>query len=264
MATYTQMVDMVRDWSNRDKEVLSNAQIKTFINFAADNIYRDLRIVPLEYVNSYDTVEIAADDTETYNKLTVPSDAIEFIQLRKIDANSLTGYTVYSAKSDIRSFYQDTVVKYDYQYYTRELNNLIVSPDLEDGDQFELFYYRRLPEMDARYTIDTTNYTTLGVRYDSLTAADLDRDPDLASIPRLTVDGVEYIGALIPNWLRDQNEKLVLFGALTEAFTYLDEPAQVQSYANRFNTEMQNLNGEENTRKYMGGNVQLHYQTNLI
>ena len=245
MATYTEMVQMVRDWSNRDEDVLTSANIKTFINFAADNVYRDLRIAPLEFTYIYPT-QVIAEGVDR-NTLAIPSDAIEFIQLRRKDPNSHTGYTVYSAKSDIRSFYQEYTTKYDDHFYTRERGNLVLYPNLKDSEDYELFYYRRLPEQDARYATGTKV---------PISAADKAADPDLP-------DTDNWFG-LVPNWLRDENEKLILFGALAEAFTYLDEPDQAQKYASRFDQELRNLNDEENQRKYMGGNVQLHYQSFLI
>ena len=261
MATYTQLVDQIRSWSNRDAEILPSATIKQFINFAADNVYRELRIPPLEYVQTY------TSDTEGC-RLAVPSDAIEFIQLRLKDAaNSLTGYTVYGPKSDIRSFYTETTTKYGDHYYTREADDLIVHPNFRDSEVIELYYYRRLPEMDARYLItDTDNATTIAnyaTLVSSLSASDRANDPDILNT-QFTYRGNAYVGNLVPHWLRDQNEKLILFGALAEAFTYLDEPAQAQSYQQRFMMEQAKLANEEHRRQYMGGNIQVHYQSHLL
>lgn len=265
MATYTQMVEMVRSWANRDEEVLSSANIKTFINFAADNVYRNLRIAPLEHVSTY-TISIPSTDTETYCSVVIPSDAVEFIQLRKKDEDSLTGYTVYANKADIRSFYEENTTKYDYYNFTREQNELIVHPNLVDGDVLELYYYRRLPEMDARYTVDSdrlSNWMDYATPLANISAADLAADPDLAGTA-VTINGVQYVGNLVPHWLRDQNEKLVLYGALGEAFLYLNEPDQGQTYMNMFLQEIDRLNNEEFKRKYMGGAIQAHYQSRLI
>ena len=264
MATYTQMVEMVRSWANRDAEVLRSADIKTFINFAADNVYRNLRIAPLENVSTY-TINIDDNDTETYCSIVIPVDATEFIQLRKKDANSLTGYTVYANKADIRSFYEESTSKYDYYNYTREQNEIIVHPNLADGDVLELYYYRRLPEMDARYVVDSdvTNWMNYVTPLDSIPQADRDADPDLVGTA-VTINSTQYVGNLVPHWLRDQNEKLVLYGALGEAFMYLNEPEQAAVYMAQFNQEIARLNNEEHKRKYMGGAIQAHYQSRLI
>ena len=105
MATYNEMVSMVRDWSNRDTEVLSNAQIRTMMTFAADEAYRTLKVPALEAVYTYN---VGSGTSE----LTIPSNLTEVIQLRRADSGSLTGYVVYEAKSDIRSFYDEFTFKY--------------------------------------------------------------------------------------------------------------------------------------------------------
>ncbi len=73
-----------------------------------------------------------------------------------------------------------------------------------------------------------------------------------------------YLGKLATNWLRDDNEKILLYGALNEAFTYLNEPAQAQLYAAKFDTEIKLLNDEDKTRGLKGGTVTAHYDSHLI
>ena len=54
-----------------------------------------------------------------------------------------------------------------------------------------------------------------------------------------TVNLTGYYGSLTPNWLREQNERVVLFGALAEVFAYLQEDDQAQKYAQIFFQEIQ-------------------------
>lgn len=287
MATYSEMVTMVRDWSNRNEEVLSNANIKTFLQFGADNAYRNLRIAPLEATVRYDTVTAAQSTAET-NTLDIPQDAIEFIQLRKIDGNSLTGYVTYDAKADIRSFYNEELCKYEYFNYTRERNQLILYPNFAEGDQYELFYYRRLGDVDARYDptqaanregIDTDldsdenrnvyankNRDNLIAHIQAEEGSDVfTLDPNLMdNIAEDTASGYFYLGKIANNWLRDENEKVLLFGALAEAFDFLAENEQSQKYHARFEAEIHRLNMEDKKRMGSGGNVQVHYESFLI
>ena len=271
--TYTQMVDKVLAWSNRDVEVLPYATIKDFLNYAADDCYRNLRIPPFENTWEYATVP-AANAGE--NRLLVPGDAISFIQLRKKDSNSLTGYTVYGAKSDIRSFYHEEIIKYDYFYYTREGQNLIVSPDFVEGDEFELYYYRRLQELDARYTYNSRIAATYGYIADSeaqLRQIVMDsegsdvfiKDPELASqiyqIHDSDMPNKFYLGKLAPHWLRDENQKILLFGSLFHAFDYLDEIDSAQKYKAKFDAEVAMLNNEDKMRMARGGNIQTHFNS---
>ena len=51
--TYTQFVDLVRNWSNKDSAVLSDNIIKDCLRYAADKAYRKLRVIALENTISY-------------------------------------------------------------------------------------------------------------------------------------------------------------------------------------------------------------------
>ena len=66
-------------------------------------------------------------------------------------------------------------------------------------------------------------------------------------------------GNLVPNWLRDENERVVLMGALAEAFFYLQENEESQKYAALFQAEILELNKEDQMRHSSGGNVQVNF-----
>ena len=281
--TYTQMVDKVLAWSNRDIEVLPYATIKDFINFAVDDAYRTLRVPPLEHVVQYSTItslDVADAADSGVSELVIPPDLTEFIQLRrKVRTASMFGaapYQIYSAKSDIRSFFDPFINKYDSFYYTRQQNNLLVYPQFQDSDQFELYYYRRLPEIDARYdgiglgssrVGNTNNYyaTTqaalMQVVMDSEGSDVFVKDPDLVNRIHKFSDSDFVVGKLAANWLRDENEKIILYGALGQAFDYLNEPENAQKYMQRFKEEINELNREDKMRMSRGGNVQQHFVT---
>ena len=52
--TYSELISLVRNWSNRDTEVLPNSIIADTLRYAADKAYRHLRIAPLEHTLYYD------------------------------------------------------------------------------------------------------------------------------------------------------------------------------------------------------------------
>jgi len=307
MATYTEMVDMVSDWSNRDTAVLSYATIKTMINFAADNSYRTLRVPALEFLKQYDAIVI--DSTITNNKLAIPSDAIEFIQLRKTSSDHVySDYDIYASKLDVKSFYQDWMDTDQRYFYTREQNNLVVFPEQKVGELYELLYYRRLPEANARYSVVTGNghsasnfvnhkadstFQTNSYLWKGSTSANLiagmkvatnaaaysaeganvfTRDPSLedqifevaAGSATTDLPAGFYLGKLAANWLRDSNEKIILYGALAESFTYLNEPAQAQMFMAKATAEIQALNEENSSRNWSGGTVSAHFDSHLI
>ena len=66
-------------------------------------------------------------------------------------------------------------------------------------------------------------------------------------------------GINVPNWLREENERVVLFGALQEAFTYLQEEDQAAKYLQLFFQEIDELNTEDKMRNASGGNVQVNF-----
>ena len=275
MATYSEMVNKVRDWSNRDAESLSDSIITDALRFAADEAYRQLKVPALEALYTYN---VRAETSE----LTIPSNLTEIIQLRRRDSNSLTDYVVYDAKSDVRSFYNEYTWKYGDFFYTREQNKLIFCPETVNDETFELYYYGRQPAVDARYVIDTENDTDSEVHNEDVIEytyhwqvaridefldfpeIDYVESVDLEKVERLAGEGPYVLGKRAPNWLRDQNERILLFGALAECFDYLMEMDQSQIFRQKFQAEIVALNNEDKMRMSRGGNVQTHYIAPLI
>jgi hypothetical protein len=68
-----------------------------------------------------------------------------------------------------------------------------------------------------------------------------------------------FIGNEIPNWLRDQNERVILMGALAEIFSYTQEDDQAQKYGSLFMSEIKELNDEDAMRNASGGNLQVNF-----
>lgn len=269
MVDYTRFVDMIHTYTNRDATVLPNDLIKNFADFASDDIYRQLRIPPLEATFTYDALVADTD------KIGIPGDAIEFIQLRKLDSDSNVD-VVYNARSDIRSFYIDEMTKYSGYYYTREVNDLLIYPELAVGDVMQLHYYKRLPSIYARYTVNAEN-NALGLLYYNATSAAalqaevevaepgaFEADPDLLSTfveisgdPELA-DGW-YVGSLAGNWLRDENLKLLLYGTQAEAYIYLKDEEKAVAMKTLLQEEIDELNTEARLRAVRGGVAQTHY-----
>ena len=63
MKTYNEFIKLVRNWANRDEEVLSNAIIADCLTYAADKAYRTLRVPPLETTVTYNSTELTAATT---------------------------------------------------------------------------------------------------------------------------------------------------------------------------------------------------------
>ena len=68
-----------------------------------------------------------------------------------------------------------------------------------------------------------------------------------------------YTGNSVPNWFKDENEKIVLYGALAQCFAYLQEDDQSGKYLQLMQKEIDDLNNEDRVRDSSGGNVQVQY-----
>lgn len=277
MATpvYTNLIGKVRDWSNRDSEVLQDSIINDCLEYAADDAYRILRIPPLESIRSY----VTATGGRVLN---IPSDLSSFIQLRRVQDDSggsyfgVSPYIVYTEKADIRSFYDIETNKQELFRWTRQANEIHVYPDYTEGQTFELYYYRRLAPLDATYVVNAANANAGRVTFDDMATAE-DPMTGLCRLYAETVDGVTTYfdtdtdpstrtevfgrGNEAPNWLKDNHERTILYGALSYVFAYLQELEQAQIYKALFNEELTKLNSEENLRKYQGGNSVIHFST---
>ena len=288
--TYTGLIDKVRDWSNRDTEVLNNSIINDCLEYASDDAYRILRIPPLEAIQSYTT-------TGEGRVLDIPIDLSTFIQLRQVVDENFSGsrlgtspYLIYAEKADIRSFYDIETNKQEYYRWTRQANQIHVYPNYKSGDVFELYYYRRLPPLNSVYTVNTANAlgidpTVIGntngfITVVEMDSANLDQCPlyyttdstgdtpvytfylNESDVPDGETSATAYFtGNEAPNWFKDNHERTLLYGALGYVFAYLQELEQAQIYKNLFNEELVKLNTEENQRKYDGGNSVIHFST---
>ena len=161
MATpnYDALIAKVRDWANRDNTIaLPDSIIRDALDYAADEAYRLLEVAALEHTITYPTITQAQAESGK-NALEVPQNLTSFIQLRKLDTDSQGRSTVYNEKTDLRSFHDRYAETYTDCYWTRQGNNILVHPNLQAEDQFELHYYRRLPALNATFSVTPTNFT---------------------------------------------------------------------------------------------------------
>lgn len=282
--TYTELVSLVRSWANRDEEVVSDAIIKDCLKYAADKAYRTLRIPPLENVAVYDKTALEAATTSPSNALTkteiqLPYDLIEFIQIKELDSAG-AATRVFNEKLDIRTFNDVNAEKYsNMNYWSRQRNLLFLTPGFNasgTANSMELLYYRRLPALNAKYAVTVLNYnvgflTTVGAGVGVTDSAQLFFNSNTGTTAYSTtalaqaasaggnVTAVYYIGTEVPNWLRDENERVVLMGALAEVFAYTQEDDQAQKYSTIFFNEIKELNDEDSKRNASGGNLQVNF-----
>ena len=278
---YTELVRKVRDWANRDAETLPDSIVGDSLEYAADITYRTLKVPALESVATY---TIPTNNTE--EGLVVPEDLTEFISLRLTNMSGQSGGLnvdnrsfVYNQKADYRTFRDIRADQYDFRRWARREHEILIHPVPTGGEIFELFYYRRLPALDARYQVNVANQAA-GLlteipgdeaRPTGITESDegtLYRDADgtyfAADDPDNPRTAVRFYGAESPNWLRDEQEKILIWGSLVHIFNYLGEDQMAAKYLQLFQQEIELLNVEEGKRKLSGANVQQNFDGFLI
>lgn len=241
---YDALVAKVRSWVNRDSNILTDSLVADFLDYSADLCYRKLRIPPLEHTYTYTAVTSSGVGETT---LTLPTDLSEIIQIRKVDSEG-NSY-VFDEKISLLSM-QDDDYTHLQESYARKGNAVIFYPAAKLGDVYEIHYYRRLTDLDARYLVNQDNIDSgLAV------ASTVDTD---GAVEFPASSGNYYVGTEVPNWLRDSNERVLLWGAVSHAFDYVGEDERSAKYATQQLQGIQELNQEEIQRKARGGS---HIQT---
>ena len=284
MPTYANFTALVRDWSNKDSSVLSDTRIQDCLRYAADKCYRNLRVAALENTITYNSTALNAATTAantflpSQTDLTLPTDLIEFIQIREIDSVGRT-CRVFNEKTDLRTFNDWSALKTSYiGYFSRQGNTLLLAPgfgqanSLSTADKIELHYYRRLPALNAQYDVTPANYSAGFLTQDNAAAVSLffvngDNNTAYATQSEATAadtgnagtNNAKYKGNEAANWLRDENERVLLMGALAEVFYYLQDDDQGVKYKKLFDQEIFELNDEDTKRNAAGGNVQVNF-----
>tara|TARA_Y100001970_G_scaffold285069_1_gene403841 strand:+ start:4872 stop:5744 length:873 start_codon:yes stop_codon:yes gene_type:complete len=284
MPTYANFTALVRDWSNKDSSVLSDTRIQDCLRYAADKCYRNLRVAALENTITYNSTALNAATTAantflpSQTDLTLPTDLIEFIQIREIDSAGRT-CRVFNEKTDLRTFNDWSALKTSYiGYFSRQGNTLLLAPgfgqanSLSTADKIELHYYRRLPALNAQYDVTPANYSAGFLTQDNAAAVSLffvngDNNTAYATQSEATAadtgnagtNNAKYKGNEAANWLRDENERVLLMGALAEVFYYLQDDDQGVKYKKLFDQEIFELNDEDSKRNAAGGNVQVNF-----
>jgi hypothetical protein len=292
MATplYDALVAKVRDWSNK-KEVatIPDSVIEDCLKYSADECYRELRIPPLESTVTY-TVTAGNNSTDSrITEIEIPFNLTEFIHVRKLPSNSQSSYEseVFSQVSNSISFldsYTENYAGYSYMWLDGKIK---IQPQLSVDDVLEISYYRRLPDLNATYRVIAANYyisstdeaqpylelvasggsnlyfagtgSTLVVldSYDAASLYDIGLGNDGSNVTTK-----QYIGKESSNWLRDSNERLLIWGALYNVGAYLFDEGMESRYARKFKENIDSLNRAEQMRRAKGGVLRTVVSTN--
>lgn len=301
MATpkYDALVNKVRDWSNKPEvNTIPDSVIQDCLGYSADECYRVLRIPPLEATVTYtvESTDNVGDGSaglpygNAYTTFPIPEDLIQFTYLRTLAMDNMaTPYStfpsnvskVFNEVTDSRTFFDLYSEKYSVYNWMYKDGKIFIHPQLAVGAKLEISYYRRLPALDATYTVLPINYL-IGLSdsaqpYLTLTGVNTDTPLYFATASSVTkcfatyaeaaaynptVTTKYYIGKEVPNWLRDENERLLIWGALYNLASYLFDDKMEMRYEKKFSDNVFSLNKEEKWRRASGGNVQVNFNTN--
>ncbi|MDB4676322.1 hypothetical protein OAH93_01630 [Flavobacteriales bacterium] len=299
MATYVEFIGsgdytgtnagIIRDWANRDVSVLSNSVVSRCLNYAADEAYKTLRVPPLEFTRTYvvngtqeeitsagssDLVDISPSAFQGGGNIltiTAPSDMIEVIYIRNSDTATKNVGIVYNEKVDSRTFNDGFTQTKDFHFYTRIGNDYKLHGKFKRGDEVDVHYYRRLPGLNATYSATFNNWVagvgTLDIGGTATTYANASSPNNTESSfnTRVGSNASYWVGDLAPHWLRDENERILLFGALKQIFIYLNDNPEIEKYQALFGGQIEAANKEETARRARGGNIAISFAgTNLI
>jgi len=299
MATpkYDALVAKVRSWSNKpETQTIDDSVIGDCLSYGADFCYSKLRIPALEKSVTY-TIADADNAGEAsyglpygnaYTVIDLPEDLIEFIYIRTIasvDGNSTystypsNASVVFNEVTDARTFLDIYSEKYSRYNFMWKEGKIFIHPQIKVGQQLEIHYYRRLPKLNAQYSVIAENwvsglsdaqqpYLDIGTPFDSQlfysTKDGITKcfNNNSEASAYATPTSIKYwVGKESPNWLRDQKERLLIGGALWYIGKFLFD-ANMEARWEKHTVDLINeSNTEERFRRAKGGNVQVNINT---
>jgi hypothetical protein len=182
---------------------------------------------------------------------------------------------VYDNRADYRSFVSDCSNKYSLNLWTRQGNKIIVNPAFKKGDAFELYYYSDGSDLGAEYKVTSANFQN-GLLETSTQAAGqalyfINATTPIAGedVPSNNQGGsyqypFYFKGLEQPHFLRDNQERLLIYAALSFINDYLGETNESTKYETKAAQLIQRLLNEEVFKQSSGGNVRINFEGPLI
>jgi len=299
MATpkYNVLVAKVRDWANKpEAATIPDSVIESCLAYSADECYRLLRIPPFETSVAYvvETADNVGDGgtnpngayAPAYTNFAIPQDMTQIVYVRtKAESTNVNNSNrVFNEITDRRGFHDIFYENYSAYNFMWSEGKIFIRPQLAVGTTLEIGYYKRLAPLDGLYAVLPINYV-VGVADGSQTYLDVGVTTDTAlytstfnAVTQCFSTSAEattyaqggavtthwFTGKEIDNWLRDQNERLLIWGALQNLGAYIFDDVMEKRYMMRFQEGIESLNREEKWRRTLGGNVQIHFNANAM
>jgi len=212
-------------------------------------------------LNLNDEVKIIA-----FNETTVYSSDVSTIEKET---------TVYDNRTDYRTFVSDCSNKYSLYLWTRQGDKIIVNPAFKKGDAFELYYYSNGTDLGTEYAVTSANFqngfleTSDSVNGTALYFTTSSTPVVGEDVPSNNQGGsytnVFYFkGKEQPHFLRDKQERLLIYISLSYINDYLGETNESTKYETKAAQLIQRLLNEEVYKESSGGNVRINFEGPLI
>ena len=250
----------VADWLNRSD--LTDSQLDDFISIGEAKIYEDLRIPPLEVVQSF-TV------TAGNSSIIIPAGFIEMIEL-KLDKADKDDDIILS-RVDSKTFSNNRIS----HAYTRQAGNILLTDEngeQDTGGTYVMTYYKAGDSIgtystsvtagafvvDKYYkilTVGTTNFTLVGASAN--TVGVIFKATGVGS-----GTGTAYVES-IP-WILGTEFETILYSACSIGSTFLGDVEMEQKFNELTTNKVNSLNQKELRASMKGGSFSAQFSTPLL
>ena len=263
MATIIDQVTLrtgVADWLNRSD--LTDSQLDDFISIGEAKIYEDLRIPPLEVVQSF-TV------TAGNSSIIIPAGFIEMIEL-KLDKADKDDDIILS-RVDSKTFSNNRIS----HAYTRQAGNILLTDEngeQDTGGTYVMTYYKAGDSVGTYSTSVTAGAFVVDKYYKILTVGDTSFTGIGASANTVggilkatgagSGTGTAYVES-IP-WILGTEFETILYSACSIGSTFLGDVEMEQKFNELTTNKVNSLNQKELRASMKGGSFSAQFSTPLL
>jgi hypothetical protein len=250
----------VADWLNRSD--LTDSQLDDFISIGEAKIYEDLRIPPLEVVQSF-TV------TAGNSSIIIPAGFIEMIEL-KLDKADKDDDIILS-RVDSKTFSNNRIS----HAYTRQAGNILLTDEngeQDTGGTYVMTYYKAGDSIGTYSTSVTAGAFVVDKYYKILTVGNTSFTGIGASANTVGVifkatgvgsgTGTAYVES-IP-WILGTEFETILYSACSIGSTFLGDIEMEQKFNELTTNKVNSLNQKELRASMKGGSFSAQFSTPLL
>jgi len=265
MATIIDQVTLrtgVADWLNRSD--LTDAQIDDFVAIGEARVYEELRVPPLEVVQSF-TV------TATNSSIIIPAGFIEIIEL-KLDGGADKDDDVILSRVDSKTFSNNKIK----HAYTRQAGNFLLTDNEGEqsaGGTYVMTYYKAGDSIGTYSTTTTTAGSfVVGKYYKIVSAGNTSftgigaANNNVGTIFKATGAGSGTGTAYVENipWILGTEFEAILYATCQVASIYLGDVEMEQKFTELTQRKINALNQKEIRASMKGSAFSAQFSTPLL